>query len=226
MPNWLTIVVYSVFSYISIFIIAKMLGKKQVAQLTVVDYVVGITIGNIAGQWCTDYENPWYHYIIGMVVFLFLTLLINFLERKIPFKRLLKGKQIELVTNGKINYANLKKSKLDVNDLLGLCRAKSYFDLEEISYVYLENNGDISVLPKDRYRQTILEDIKTEFEPKTEPAIYLIIDGNVNKSALAVLNKDTAWLFNCCEIKSKHDLKNVILAEHIEGDQVKIHYKN
>ena len=81
------------------------------------------------------------------------------------------------------------------------------------------------MLPKDRYRQTILEDIKTEFEPKTEPAIYLIIDGHVNKSALAVLKKDTAWLFKCCNINSKRDIKDIILAEYTACNKVKIHYK-
>lgn len=202
-----------------------MLGKKQVAQLTVVDYVVGISIGNIAGQWCTDSENPWYFYVIGMAVFLAWTMLINFLERKIPFKKLLKGKQIELVTDGRVNYKNLKKSKLDINDLLGLCRSKNFFDMEQISYVFLENNGQISVLPKDKYRQTIKQDLSSNFQPKSEPAKYIIIDGKVNKSVLAVIKKDEKWLFKTCKINSKKQLKNIILAEHIKDDNIIIHYK-
>ena len=62
----------------------------------------------------------------------------SFFERKTPLKKFLKGAQIELVGNGIINYRHLKKSKLDINDLLGLCRSKGYFDLNDIAYIYFK----------------------------------------------------------------------------------------
>lgn len=225
MADWLIILLNSLFSFIAIFIIANMLGKKQVAQLTVVDYVVGITIGNIAGQWCIDTENPWYYYLIGMGIFFVLTIAIDFIERKVPFKKLLKGKQLELVTDGKINYKNLKKSKLDVNDLLGLCRAKNYFDLNQIAYVFFENNGEISILPKDNYKPLVSKDILGKSETQAKPTKYLIIDGHVNKTVLISLKKDKDWLYTVCKIRDSKDLKNIILVEYINDKKVVIHYK-
>lgn len=216
----------SLYSYVVLFAIAKLLGKKQVAQLTVVDYVVGITIGNIAGQWCLDYNEPWYLYAISMSIFLLISLFVGWLERKNPFKKLLKGKQIELICDGKIRYNNLKKSKLDVNDLLGLCRAKGYFDLEKISYVFLENNGDISVLPKEQYASATKGDLNKNFSHDTTPAKYLIIDGSIDKTTLQSLNKDNDWLFKICKIESKKELKNIILAEYLGEDKACIHWKN
>lgn len=225
MQNWTIVILNSCFSFVAIFVIAKMLGKKQVAQLTVVDYVVGITIGNIAGQWCTDYRSPWYLYFIGMAIFLTFTLFINFLERKIPFKKLLKGKQLELVTDGKINYKNLKKSKLDINDMLGLLRAKGYFDIDYISYVFLENNGEISVLAKDQYAQPTKQDLGVKIQPQIEPAKYLIIDGKINKTVLTVLKKDINWLYKKCNIINKKELKSIILAEYTDSQKIALHYK-
>lgn len=220
------IILSSVISYITLFIIAKLLGKKQVAQLTVVDYVVGITIGNIAGQWCLDYKEPWYLYAISMAVFLVFSLLVDFLERKIPFKKLLKGKQIELVCDAKIKYKNLKKSKLDVNDLLGLCRAKGFFDLEQVSYVFLENNGEISVLPKSDFMPASKIDVGVKSKTSSSPAKYLIIDGSVDKTVLSMLGRDRDWLFKTCGISNKKQLKNIILAEYIDENNVSIHKKD
>lgn len=225
MQNWTSVLINSAMSYLSVFVISKMLGKKQVAQLTVVDYVVGITMGNIAGQWCTDYKNPWTFYLIGMGVFMVLSLFINFLERKIPFKRILKGKQLELITDGKINFPNLKKSKLDVNDLLGLCREKNYFDLSEVSYAFLENNGALSVLPKKTSCPVQKGDVLKGMSEKNMPAKYLIIDGHINKTVLSQLGKDETWLKKCCDIKDKKDLKNIILAEYMGKDNILLHKK-
>lgn len=219
------IILSSTFSYLVLFIIAKILGKKQVAQLTVVDYVVGITIGNIAGQWCLDYKEPWFVYVISMVVFLVISLFVGWLERKNPFKKLLKGKQIELICDGKIKYKNLKKSRLDVNDLLGLCREKGYFDIEKISYAFLENNGEISVLPKTQFAIATKEDFGKITNEMATPPKYLIIDGSIDKTALKTINKDYNWLAKKCKIENKKDLKKIILAEYIEKDKMSIHWK-
>ncbi len=222
----LKIIITASVSFIYLFIIASLLGKKQVAQLNVVDYVVGISVGNIAGEWCVDNSAPWYQFALSILVFFLLSTFITFLERKVPFKKYLKGKQIEIISNGKINYKNLKKSKLDINDLLGLCRAKNYFDLKQISYLFFENNGEISILPDSRFSPVVLKDIKQEFNSSSTPK-YLIIDGHIDKSSLDSINKDISWLKEKCSIKYKKDLYNIILAEYNDTkDEVIIHYKS
>lgn len=225
MNNLLTVILNSVYSFIALFVIANMLGKKQVAQLTVVDYVVGISIGNIAGEWCTNGDKPWYTYLVGMGMFFALTIIIDLLERKIPFKKLLKGKQIELVTDGKINYRNLKTSKIDVNDLLGLCRTQGYFDLNNVAYVFFENNGQLSILPKSESRPALYKDVSNHRPKRAEPAHYLIIDGHINFTTLATLGKDKNWLFAKCNINNKKQLKNIVLAEYLPTGKINIHLK-
>lgn len=189
MPSTVIVLLNSIFSFITLFIIAKMLGKKQVAQLTVVDYVVGISIGSIAAQWCTDAKNPWYYYATGMSIFFILLFLIVFFERKEFIKKFLKGKELEIITNGKINNKNLKKSKLDLQDLHGLCRNKNYFNLNKISYAFFENNGSISIIPKDENRQLELSDFRNENFKKIEPTKYVIVDGKISSKILQQIKK-------------------------------------
>ena len=226
MSETVQILLNSIFSFIYLFFIAKLLGKKQLSQLTVVDYVVGITVGNIAGQWCTDTEEPWYIYVVAIAIFLALSLITDFFERKAPFKNILKGKEIEIMSDGKINYRNLKKSKLDINDLLGLCREKNYFDLNEIAYIYFENNGSISILPKGNKRPAIANDFIKPNIKKATPSTYLIIDGKIVASSLEDLGKDKLWLFKKCNINNDKELNNIILAEYIEDtNSVCVHFK-
>ena len=98
-----------------LFIISKLLGKKQIAQLEFIDYAMGISIGSIAAEMATDVgDTPFYYYLIGMTIFFLFDLSISFLGKKGPFlKRFLKGKPIVIVYEGNIVYKNLKKSKLD-----------------------------------------------------------------------------------------------------------------
>lgn len=227
MPDAVQVLLNSIFSFIYLFVISKLLGKKQVAQLTVVDYVIGISIGSVASDWCTDADNPWYYYAIGMGVFFVLSSFVDILERKTPFlKDILKGKEIVVVENGEINYKNLKKSKLDVNDLLGLCREKGYFDLNSVGYVYFENNGAISVLPKGEERPSVAKDFKKLEIKKASPSTYLIVDGKICKDALKQLNKDFSWLCKKLSIKKKKQIKNILLLEYLaESNSFKVHYK-
>lgn len=226
MPNIVKVLLNSVFSFIYLFIIAKLLGKKQVAQLTVVDYVVGISIGSIAAQWCTDAETPWYFYAIGMGIFFIFSSLVDFFERKTPLKQFFKGRQIELVTNGKVNYNSLKKSKLDINDMLGLCRAKGFFDLNDIAFIFFETDGSISILPRGEEKPTVVSDLIKPKIQKSSPAMYPIIDGKVNQDVLNQMQKSVNWLYKHCNIVTKKDLKNIILAEYISQDNsVIVHYK-
>ena len=98
-------------SFLALFIIAKIMGKKQIAQLEFVDYVVGISIGSIAAQMAVDSQIPQYHFLIAMALYAALDFIINLLSRKsIKIRKLLQGTPLILVYNGKLNYENLVKS--------------------------------------------------------------------------------------------------------------------
>lgn len=227
MPNYVSVLLNALFSFIGLFIISKFLGKKQISELSFTDYVVGITIGSIAAEWSTDVINPWYYYGIAMAIYFILSYLITQLARTTLFlKSFLRGKPLLIIKNGKVDYKSLKKSKLDVNDLAGLCRDKGFFDMTDVAFAIYETNGNLSILPISSQKPTVVEDFGID-TPQSSLTKFLIIDGTVDKNYLKNLQKDEKWLFERLDIKNKKDLKNILIAFYDEdNEKFDIHYKN
>lgn len=204
------ILLNSLIAFVSLFFIAKLLGKKQIAELTFCDYVVGISLGSISAEWAIDSgDKPWYVYCAAIFVFFALSLVIDFAERKNPFlKKLFKGSPIVLVSNGEIDYVNLKKSKLDVNALLGMCRVAGYFDLRDVAYAVFETSGELSILPRSDCRSATTEELGIRTD-EARLIMPFVIDGLVYEKALRQSGKDMAWLERGLEGK---DVKRVLLA--------------
>lgn len=213
-------------SFIVLYILSGILGKKQIAQLDFVDYVVGISIGSIAAQMSVDTKTPIYYFIIAMVVFFLLDLTVSLLGRKGPFfKKIFKGKPLVLIYEGRLNYKNLKKSKIDVNDLIALSRELGYFDLSKIKYALFETSGKLSIMPIAAERPAVAKDLPIQLTPQQLPN-YLIVDGKISYSGLNEIGKDKNWLFDKLNIKGKKDLKNIILASYdSQNDKITADYK-
>lgn len=221
------VLIDSVVAFAYLFIISKLLGKKQIAQLEFIDYTVGISLGSIAAEMATNTETPFYYYLIAMTIFFALAILVAIVGRKCTFlKRVLKGKPITLVYEGKINYKELKKSKIDVNDLLSMLREKGFFDITDVAYAVFEPSGELSVMPVGAQKPLVMEDLDKSKIRKASLSNVLIVDGDVSYSGLSEIDKDEQWLFDRLKVKSKDDLKNIILAVYDEqSDSFNTHYK-
>ena len=222
------LLILSISSVLALFVIAKILGKKQVAQLEFIDYVIGISIGSVAAEMATDVsDNPIYYYLIAMGIYFLFDLCVTLLARKTPgLKHFFKGRPLVVIYDGEIDYQVLKKSKLDVNDLLSLARSKGFFSLDDIAYAIFENSGELSIMPKERKRPPVIEDLKSEIKEKAELPIYLVIDGVISWSSLNEIKKDKKWLFKKLAITKNKDLKKIILASYDEcSDKVSAMYK-
>ena len=223
----LDILFTSALSFVALFIIAKLLGKKQVGELDFIDYVVGISIGSIAAEMATNTaDKPFYDYLISFAVYFLLTLIIDILSTKTNLlKKFFKGSPLVIIKDGKIDYEQLKKSKLDINDIISLAREKNYFNFDDIAYGIFETDGTLSVLPKSNLQPLVSEDLNLH-KPKTTLPQNVIVDGQVSKFALKFLEKDTTWLYDRLNIKTKKDLKNILLAVYnIDEDNFVIHLK-
>ena len=217
--NICKVLLFATVSFAVLFIFSKLLGKKQIAQLDFVDYAIGISMGSIAADMAFDVDEPWYHFVIAMAVFFVLDMLISFIGRKGPFlKRILKGKPLGVIYEGKLNYENIKKSKLDVNDLLALCREKGYFDLKQVAYALFETSGELSIMPIGEERPAVTKDLPIEIQRAALPN-YLVIDGRVSDSGLSEINKDREWLYSQLSVNSENDLKNILLASYDDNTQ-------
>ncbi len=223
---WLFINSFSSFWFL--FIISKILGKKQIAQLEFIDYAVGISLGSIAAEWSFSDDRPFYYYAIAMAMFFILAFLVAIIGRKSSFfKRLFKGKPVTLIYEGKILSESLDKSKIDVNDLLSMLREKGYFDPNDVAYAIFETSGQLSVLPKGSQKPLVIEDIDKRKIKQSSLTDILVVDGMVSKSGLNEIGKTMSWLFKKLKIKDKKELKNIILAMYDdENNTLNVHYKN
>lgn len=228
MKEILYLLITALSSVIALFIIAKLLGKRQVAQLEFVDYIIGISIGSISAEMATDInDKPIYYYLIAIFIYFLFDLIINYLGRKTPFlKHFLKGKPLTLIYKGSLNYENLKKSKLSINDVISLAREQGYFDILDIDYAVLENSGHLSIMPKGEQRPTVAEDLNIKIEQASLP-YYIIADGRISYSTLKELQKDKAWLMKKIKLEKGKSLKDIILATYDEKtDKIQINFKS
>ncbi len=222
------VLIDSVVAFVYLFVISKLLGKKQIAQLEFIDYAVGISLGSIAAEMATNTETPFYYFLIAMTIFFALAFAVAIVGRKCTFlKRVLKGKPATLIYDGKIDYKQLKKSNIDVNDLLSMLREKGYFDISDVAYAVFEPSGELSVMPTGAQKPLVMRDFDKEKIEKAELANVLIADGAVSHSGLSEIDKDEAWLFNRLRIGDKSDLDNIILAVYDDKtDSFNVHFKN
>ena len=125
-------------SFAVLFLVAKFIGHKQIAQLDFFDYITGITIGSIAAEMATELEEPWKP-LTAMFLYGGVTLLLSIISNKFPRSRkYLNGSPTILMDNGKLFYKNLKKAKLDLSEFMVMCRQQGYFDLTNIQTAVFE----------------------------------------------------------------------------------------
>ncbi len=208
------VVLNAVISFFFLFLIAKIMGKKQIAQLDFIDYIIGISLGSIAAQMSFDTEIPFYYFLIAMTVFTLLEIAMSLIGRKSAFlKNVIVGKPVILVQDGKLLYKNIKKTKLTINEFLSLCREKDYFDISDIAYCIFETSGKISILPKSGATPVVANNLDIKLPPATLSA-EVILDGKVVDVALDDLNKSKDWLFGKLNIENDEQVKAIALATY------------
>lgn len=226
MTEVLDTVIRALLSLTTLFLITKLIGKKQVSQLSLFDYVIGISIGNFAAEMTINIESQCLNGIIAMVVFGLVAFLVSCLTLKsMTLRRFFMGVPTILIQNGKLIEKNLKKVKFDINDLLEECRSNGYFDLSQIEYALMEANGKISILPKGEYLTLTIKDMNLK-PAKQELVSNIIIDGKIMVQNLKNMKKDEKWLNQELKIKGYKNLKNVLLATLDNNDKLIIYERN
>ena len=175
------VIIRSIISLTVLFGVTKLLGKKQVSQLSLFDYVIGISIGNFTAEITMNMETNLIGGITAMIVFGIIAYLVSVITMKsITLRRFFMGVPTPLIQDGKIIKENLKKVKFDVNDVLEECRSKNYFDINEIEYALMESKGTLSILPKGEYKPITIKDMNLKPEKRGLVA-NVIIDKKIMK---------------------------------------------
>jgi len=210
---------------IILFFITKMMGKRQISQLSLFDYIVGITIGSIAADISLDVEKNLIGGIISFVIYGFVSYLISIITLK-SFKgrRFFTGVPTVLMENGKIIESGLKKCKLDINELLAEARMAGYFDLKDINYAIMEINGNVSFLPIEKEMSVTKKDMKIKCD-KNGLTATAVIDGNYMKNNVEAISKDKKWLDYEIKIQGYDNYDDILLATIDTNYKVNIYRK-
>jgi uncharacterized membrane protein YcaP (DUF421 family) len=192
-----------------LFILTRILGKKQISQLTYFDYTVGITIGTIAGSVIVDRKLNFIAGLTALIVCMLFALALSYISLlSYKARKLLEGQPTVLVQNGKPVEANMAKVRFSMNDLLGQCRLKNVFDPADLETAVLETNGEVSVQPKPRARPLTPKDMNMP-EMFKGLSLNLIIDGQLIRENLELSGKTEDWLIkeiNMQHIKNRDDV--------------------
>ena len=201
-------------AFIVLLIMARLMGKEQVSQLTFFHYVTGITIGSIAAEIAGQYETPFVDGLIAMIWWAALTLLMSYIALKSKRARvILDDKPTIVMFEGKIIEEAMKKSRLHLDDLNMMLREQSIFSIKDVHYAILETNGNLSVLKKAGQEPATKKDVNAPApEPKYIPS-EIISDGKIVKKNLIELNLTEEWVYEQLKKQGIGKVEQVFYAE-------------
>lgn len=214
-----------VLSIVILFILTKIMGYRQITQLSMYDYIIGITIGSIAGELITiDYDDV-LRPILGMVIYTAFTIFLSWVCRKnATLRKFIDGQAVILYENDCLYNKELAKAKLDIDEFLMQCRVSGYFNLQELDKIILETNGTLSFLPKEKNRPVQVSDLNGKVQD-AKPPMILVKEGNINQDNLKQVNKDTQWLENTLK-NANVPLDKVLLMYQEDNSNVQIFPSN
>ena len=208
----LIILFRSIVLYLVVVFIMRIMGKRQIGQLQPYELVIALMISELAAMPMQNIGIPLFHGIIPIITLLVLQVLISTLQLKSEVARLIFcGQPSILIEKGKINIKELKKNRLNLNDLLEELRLKDYYNLDDIEYAILETRGQITIIPKSEVEPATRKDLNVKSSKNMLP-VTLILDGRVSDRNLKLIKKDKSWLNEQLNKKNISSADQVFLA--------------
>ncbi|MFZ7943511.1 DUF421 domain-containing protein [Neobacillus sp. 19] len=201
-------------AFIVLFLLTRIMGRKQISQLTFFNYITGISIGTIAGAVTIDPSLKLSAGFVSLLTWSGLTLLVAYFDLKSrKARKWMEGEPVILIRQGKILEQQLKKQRLDMDELQLLLRSKDVFSIVDVEYAILETNGELSVLLKEGKQPLKQEAFLTSKKPKQTPIpLQLIADGKIINENLQQLNVNRSWVEDQLRV-SGTNLSEVFYAE-------------
>src|SRR5690625_211446 len=212
MPEWLMIVLRSISLLIVLFFFTKWLGKKQISQLNIFEYITGIVLGGIVALHSIDLKSNFIYGLIAMLIWFLIPLFVDYISLKSKtFREFTQGKSAVFIQNGKVMEDNLKKEGFTSEDLLEQLRSKDIFQLADVEFALMEPSGTLSVLPKKENQPLTAKDLGIKVAPVKETQT-IIMDGKVLLEPLANASLNPGWLETELE-KINVAIENVFLGQ-------------
>ena len=207
------IIFRTLFFYFFIFIIYRIMGKREVGELGVFDFIISMLISQLIAICIENYKDPIWFVIVPTLILVLFQIVFSFLSLKSnKFRDILDGKESVIISNGKLNFSEMKKQKYNLNDLLLQLRDKGIRTIEEVDYAILETNGKLSVFQKQDDNNNVFP-------------LPLVLDGVIEENNLKFINKTRKWLNNELS-KKKINLDNIFYAFYKDDEIYVIENEN
>lgn len=181
----LTVVLKTIFFYFFILIIYRIMGKREIGQLSIQDLVVSILIAEMVAISIENKTDPLAYTVFPIIVLVLLEIVMAFISLKCnKIRHIIEGKPALIINKGVINFKEMVKQRYTLDDLLLELRTNKIKNLMDVEYAVLENNGKLNI-----FKYNFLK-------IKSENPFPLILDGKVETSTLNYINKDEIWLLD------------------------------
>ena len=208
-----TIIFRTVLFYFLVVIAYKIMGKREVGELGVFDFIISMLISQLIAICIENYKDPIWFVIVPTLILVLFQIVFSFLSLKSnKFRDIFDGKESVIISNGKLNFSEMKKQKYNLNDLLLQLRDKGIRTIEEVDYAILETNGKLSVFQKQDDNNNIFP-------------LPLVLDGVIEENNLKFINKTRKWLNNELS-KKKINLDNIFYAFYKDDEIYVIENEN
>lgn len=211
-------------SFFAILFITRIIGRQQLSQLTVYEYINGITFGSIAATVATDLSQSSISHLVGLFLFGLLTLLMAFLSKKSrTISKVIEGEPILVIQDGHILEKNLSKFHYTVDDLTHMLRTKDVFNIEDVKYGILETTGELSILKVAGKENVKVEDLNVK-NKQEDLNTEIIVTGNIIYENLQKRNLTIKWLMEQLKLKGIKDIRQIYFATIDKNNQIYIDY--
>ena len=184
----------TVILYLILILVIRMMGKRQVGQMEPAEFVVTMLVANLAAIPMQDGGIPLYSGLVPILTVLGVELVLSALSMySVGLRKLLCGKPVILIENGRILRQNLRRTRISLDELTGQLREKEVLDPASVQYAILETNGELSVFPFPKYRPASAKEAGIQAEKQSLP-VTIIADGHLYSKNLFAAKKDMAWV--------------------------------
>lgn len=192
---YINLVIKTTVLYVYIMLCYRLMGKKEVGKLGIIDLIVSVLIAELAAMSIESNETSILISLVPIAVLVVIQISLSYISLKsVKVRKLIDGSPKIIINKGKVDFKEMSKLRYSLDDLISQLREQSIKSIEEVKYAILENNGKLSVFTDDN--------------------IYpmpIIVDGVIDNYTINNMNKDTSWVYNLLK-KNNIELENVFYA--------------
>jgi uncharacterized membrane protein YcaP (DUF421 family) len=216
-------------SFFVLFILTRIMGRKEISQMTFSNFVSAIAIGEIAGTLALVPDVKIIYGVIGLVAWSLFTILMALIDLKSKkARKVIEGEPLIIIKEGQIMEKVLRKTRLSVDALNTMLRQKDVFSLADVEYAIFETDGKLSVMKKESKLPATKKDLNIQTSNKSISPIdaAVISDGVIDQKHLTKLNIKSEWLEQKLQQAGVHDITNVLYAEIQQDESLYLNLKN